>query len=103
MKSLPAFLLVSILAGFALTSCETGPASSKPSVGTAAAATGSVAPDGRKIYYGRCTSCHAADPVSNFSRSEWHRIIAEMAPKAKLSGAERSAVMSYVLAHAADS
>ncbi len=94
-------LFAGLLAAALLASCETGPAPS--SSGATASATGAAAPDGRKLYYGRCTSCHAADPISDYSRSEWHGIIAEMAPKAKLSGAERSALTAYIMAHAGGS
>lgn len=98
MKTPLILLSATALAGSMMTSCETAPA--KPSADTAGVTAGSAEPDGRKIYFGRCTSCHAADPVSDYTRSEWHGIIAEMAPKAKLSGAERSALTAYIMAHA---
>lgn len=103
MKALLFATLASMSAGLVMTSCESTPGASKTSAYPAVAKAGSAAPDGRKIYYGRCTSCHAADPVGDYTRSEWHGIMAEMAPKAKLTGAERSAVTAYVMAHAADS
>jgi cytochrome c5 len=98
MKTPLILLSATALAGSMMTSCETAPA--KPSADTAGVTAGSAEPDGRKIYFGRCTSCHAADPVSDYTRSEWHGIIAEMAPKAKLSGAERSALTAYIMDHA---
>jgi cytochrome c5 len=95
-------LMLAVFAGLFVSACETtAPAPNRS--GAAAEATTSSAPDGRRIYYGRCTPCHAADPVKDYTRSEWREIVADMAGRAKLSGPERSAVLAYVLANAADS
>lgn len=91
----------SVAVALILSSCETGSAPGGSAGASAPAAAGT--PDGRKLYYGRCTSCHAPDPVGDYTKAEWRGILAEMAPKAKLTGAERSAVTAYVMAHAADS
>ena len=54
--------------------------------------------EGRGVFVGPCTSCHAPDPVGKFSVAEWHRAIDEMAPRAKLDGARKSALLAYVTA-----
>lgn len=53
---------------------------------------------GREIYITRCTKCHAPDPVLKHSKSEWEKIIVDMAEETKLTPAETSAVRSYVMA-----
>jgi len=57
---------------------------------------------GRRIYIGPCASCHSADPISLHSLPEWGRILAEMAPKAKLDTSREAALRAYITAaHAA--
>jgi mono/diheme cytochrome c family protein len=53
---------------------------------------------GRRLYTGRCTTCHSIDPVTKHSVDRWRAIIDEMAGEAKLSASEKSAVLAYVLA-----
>jgi len=54
--------------------------------------------NGRRIYTGRCASCHSIDPVSKHSPDRWRAIIDDMADQAELSAMEKSAVLAYVLA-----
>ena len=54
--------------------------------------------EGRRLYTGRCATCHTIDPVGKYSAPRWREIIAEMADKAKLSPAEKDAVLAYILA-----
>lgn len=51
---------------------------------------------GREVFGGRCTACHSAEPVGKHSVAEWRRIIAVMAPRAKLDAAQRSALLAYI-------
>jgi hypothetical protein len=53
---------------------------------------------GRHIYLGKCTSCHAAEPVAKYPATRWPGIIREMSADAKLSADDESAVLAYVLA-----
>ena len=53
---------------------------------------------GRSLYGGACSACHAPYAPSAYSAPEWRRIVAEMSERSKLSPAERSAVLAYVLA-----
>ncbi|MEO8762252.1 MAG: hypothetical protein ABI388_11960 [Bacteroidia bacterium] len=53
---------------------------------------------GYDVYHGAaCTSCHGAKKISNFSAEELPGIIDEMAHKAKISPAEKDAVLKYVM------
>lgn len=51
---------------------------------------------GKQIYFSKCTTCHTAQPVRNYSDARWVHILDEMAPKAELSPAEKIAVLAYV-------
>jgi len=90
--------LVAAMAGaIFLTGCETTPDGG--SAGTSASAAHPPADpisEGRRLYYGRCTACHAPEPVTDFSLSEWPGIIAEMGDEANLTAAQRKAVMAFV-------
>ena len=91
-----AFVLhrVGALAAVLITSgCVEGSRTSVPGVvGTANA--GSM--DGRKIFFGRCTRCHTADPLERHTVGEWRRIVDEMAGRTRLSPEERTALLSYI-------
>lgn len=54
--------------------------------------------EGRRIFAGPCTSCHAADPVSRYSVPEWRAVVDDMAPRAKLDPARRAALLAYIVA-----
>ena len=56
---------------------------------------------GRHIYLESCTHCHRAEPVRDYAAAKWPGIIADMAGRAKLSAAQKRAVLDYVLAAAA--
>ncbi len=53
---------------------------------------------GRKTYLTRCTTCHSAQAVRDYSLKEWERIIPEMCRLAKLSPAQSADIRAYVLA-----
>jgi uncharacterized membrane protein len=53
---------------------------------------------GRHLYLTKCTKCHAAEPVREYSASEWHGLMPEMGEETKLTAAEEGAVLQYVLA-----
>ena len=57
-----------------------------------------VLENGRRLYMGRCATCHTIDPVGKYSATRWREIIPEMADKAKLTPAERDALLAYLLA-----
>ena len=51
---------------------------------------------GRRIYLGKCTACHAPEPIHKYTQSQWMPIMAEMAQEANLSAPEDAAVRAYV-------
>ena len=53
---------------------------------------------GRRIYTQQCTACHVAEPVSDYSRAEWAKILPDMAERTKLRADQIAALESYVLA-----
>jgi mono/diheme cytochrome c family protein len=53
---------------------------------------------GREAFAGACTSCHTADPVGRHSMTKWREIVDDMAPRAKLDSAERTALLAYISA-----
>jgi len=53
---------------------------------------------GRRLYTGRCATCHSIDPVAKHSPDRWRAIIDDMADEAELSALEKSSVLAYVLA-----
>ncbi len=54
--------------------------------------------EGRKIFAGPCISCHQADPIQKYSVSEWEKVVAQMAGRAKLDESRRSALLAYLSA-----
>ena len=54
---------------------------------------------GRGLYLTCSGSCHSPEPVRNFRRDEWERILPEMSREAKLGEPEAALVRSYVLSH----
>lgn len=56
---------------------------------------------GKKLYYGRCTSCHAADPPGKYTMDEWDDMVYHMAARAKLTASEKSALLTFLRANAA--
>ncbi|NCT75858.1 MAG: hypothetical protein GXC78_15070 [Chitinophagaceae bacterium] len=56
---------------------------------------------GKQIYtVGKCTKCHEAKPVDNWTAEQWKPILKSMIPKAKLDSLQRAQVTAYVNLHA---
>ncbi len=55
-----------------------------------------------RLYKSRCSSCHRAYPPSSRDRATWTQLLAKMAPRAKLSDAEREEISAYLQASAKD-
>ena len=54
--------------------------------------------EGRRIYTTQCTTCHVAEPVKKYTRSDWERILPEMIAETKLDAAQAAAVTAYLRA-----
>lgn len=53
--------------------------------------------DGYAIYTGACTNCHGAKSIYFYPEDKWPGIIEDMAPGAKITNAQKDAVLKYVL------
>ena len=51
---------------------------------------------GRRIFAGKCTACHTADPVGKYTATEWRGIVSDMAARTKLDAAQQSALLAYI-------
>lgn len=84
--------------------CATGPSTAFPTAQEAASAEASGGADvstlalGRRIFTTSCTECHVARPVARFSVEQWRKIVGVMAPRARLSATDRSALEAYLIA-----
>ena len=53
---------------------------------------------GRRILGERCASCHVLEPVASHSPREWKKILAVMAPRARLNAEQIVQVDAYLTA-----
>ncbi len=53
--------------------------------------------DGHAIYTTKCNTCHGVFKIAKFSETKWEHEITDMAPKAKLSDAEKETLRRYIL------
>jgi mono/diheme cytochrome c family protein len=51
---------------------------------------------GRSLYYGRCTACHAPEPVRDYTRAEWATILPDMAEESNLNPAQTAALKAFI-------
>ncbi len=68
--------------------------------GAPAAGAGSGSAD--QLYRSRCSACHRAYPPSSRTAGSWAEVLAKMAPRARLSDAERARILEYLQANASD-
>ena len=54
--------------------------------------------EGYDVYTGPCTNCHGKKNMYHDSEAEWQHNIDRMAPKAKITDAQKDALWKYVLA-----
>lgn len=57
---------------------------------------------GEKIFFERCTVCHAPREVTHFTQQQWKGITPSMFPRAGLDEEEAALVMDYLMKNAAD-
>ncbi len=55
-----------------------------------------------RLYRSRCSACHRAYPPASRDRAQWAEVLPKMAPRAKLSDAERGEIAAYLQANAKD-
>jgi hypothetical protein len=52
---------------------------------------------GRTVLLRSCAECHTLQPIRKYSVNRWHEIVAVMAPRARLSAADRAALEAYLV------
>ncbi|WP_417588154.1 molybdopterin-dependent oxidoreductase [Pararhodobacter oceanensis] len=57
---------------------------------------------GERLYYERCTVCHAPREVTHFTQQQWRGITPSMFPRAGFNDEEAALVMDYLMANASD-
>jgi trimethylamine-N-oxide reductase (cytochrome c) len=57
---------------------------------------------GEKLFYERCTVCHAPREVTHYTRQQWKGIAPSMFPRAGFDEEESALVMEYLMQNAAD-
>ena len=50
----------------------------------------------RKLYVGKCTSCHKFYPPAKYSEAEWNSWMRKMSCKAKLNPSEQESLRNYL-------
>jgi mono/diheme cytochrome c family protein len=90
-------ILVIIILTMAVASCAhktipTQTATTTPATGDAVA--------GKETYIANCGRCHSLKKPDNYTSEEWVPLVNKMAPKAKLSDADKANVLAYVQANA---
>ena len=60
------------------------------------------AAQGERLYRSKCAACHRAYPPASRDREKWAEVLSRMAPKARLSDAERALVLEHLQANARD-
>ena len=90
---------------FVIGSCQSNPSEAYPTArAVAARAQNGQSADlatlerGRKIFTTRCTECHVARTIANYSVPEWRHFISVMAPRAKLQPNDRASLEAYLIA-----
>lgn len=51
---------------------------------------------GRKIYLTKCTACHVAEPVHDYTAAQWAEILPEMNIETNLNPAQAAEVKAYI-------
>lgn len=67
-----------------------------------APATQAGPPGGDRLYRSKCAACHRAYPPASLTGGRWEDVLSRMAPRARLTGAERELLLGYLKANARD-
>lgn len=70
--------------------------------GSPAAPSSEAGAAGDRLYRSKCAACHRAYPPSSRDRATWAQVLSRMAPKAKLSEAEREQILGFLQSSAKD-
>ena len=92
-------LVLSVMIVFIAAACHKK-AAPTTAVPAAAAPDPALVEAGKNVYATKCTKCHAAKVVENYTAEKWVGILASMIPKAKLDDTEAAQVTAFVNAGA---
>lgn len=53
---------------------------------------------GHVVYTTKCNTCHGLKTISDYNEAQWEKLIASMAPKAKLNAQETDDLTKYIYA-----
>ena len=53
---------------------------------------------GRRLLAMRCTTCHALEPIGNYTVPEWSDIVEDMADRSGLKNEEQQEIQAYLIA-----
>lgn len=70
---------------------------SEANVNKVEAATLAELQQGRDLFQNKCGKCHKLPKPGKHAKDEWQKILAKMAPKAKLSAEQSDLVYKYVV------
>jgi cytochrome c2 len=90
-------LVLSVMIVFIAAACHKKAA---PTAAVPAAPDPALVEAGKTVYATKCTKCHAAKVVENYTAEKWVGILASMIPKAKLDDTEAAQVTAFVNAGA---
>jgi len=99
-------LILSVLIIFIAAACHkkanptTAVPASTDSVTAAVSTDPAMVEAGKSVYATKCTKCHAAKVVENYTADRWTGILKSMIPKAKLDDTESAQVTAFVMAGA---
>lgn len=91
-----------LAAGFALAGCASvdnvAPPVTPALLAHASGASANILQEGREIFFGVCTTCHAPDPIGSLTLADWRSAVADMADRSRLSPSRKAALLSYITA-----
>ncbi|TGD59050.1 c-type cytochrome [Flavobacterium humi] len=54
--------------------------------------------EGKTLYENNCAKCHKLFPASRHTKEEWVPVLNRMAPKAKITEAQKTSIYNYITA-----
>lgn len=89
-------LLGTVLALYACSESTTTEVVTEETNNAVAESTEEQRAQGKELFNTRCTKCHDAKVIDNYSREAWDKILPKMSGKAKLSAEENALVHAYI-------
>jgi mono/diheme cytochrome c family protein len=84
---------VSMILALCMLACGSPPPATSRTETSAADAPGR----GHALFLAKCNQCHAYPQPTNYTATQWKRILVEMGRRASLTRGEREQVLQYIL------